>query len=83
MARHCNPKAARRLIPCNWGVGVWGGAQFIFHTLVSECRRTVFMNDSSQYLLALDIQNMFNKVSRKHCREILVNDFPELAQIFD
>ena len=89
-ARHTAPYGAEDLLPRNYGIGVDGGAQFLVHTVTLEVERYVTRTPEelpfrppTRCLLALDLVNMFNRMSRRRCRAILTRRFPHLVGLFD
>mmetsp|Transcript_7022 Transcript_7022/g.10275 ORF Transcript_7022/g.10275 Transcript_7022/m.10275 type:complete len:437 (+) Transcript_7022:1370-2680(+) len=75
----CHRFARACLASNNFGVGVRGGSHFVAFTLLAQCQKYVFKTKAqlaagdlpSKCLLSLDLTNMFNRMSREKCRQIL------------
>jgi hypothetical protein len=90
IARHNKHRFCDHLLPFNF-IAVRGGAQAVYHTLHLECHRHVFRTREQlmagflpdKVLLSLDLVNMFNNMSRRQCRNLLRQYFPDLLSVFD
>ena len=87
LVRHNNNIFTKYLLPYNYAIGVRGGTNFIYHTLSCEVdkymKRTkeeTSTNPPTRCLISLDIQNMFNEISRQKTKEIISNNFPHLIK---
>ena len=77
------PDFASYLLPFNYAIGVQGGISTIVHTMRLGVEKYISTPESNgklptRALVSLDIQNMFNAVSRHKLREIIANEFPHL-----
>jgi len=92
MARVFSKSAAAFLLPLNFGVGVKGGVDIAFHFANAQCEKWVFRSAEetvsadkgpSRCFISLDLVNMFNRMSRRECRQILEMHIPSLLPLFD
>jgi len=77
------PDFASHLLPFNYAIGVQGGISTIVHTMRLGVEKYISAPESTgslptRALVSLDIQNMFNAVSRHKLREIIAHEFPHL-----
>jgi hypothetical protein len=73
---HYGPNIAETLLPHGQlGIAISGGLDFICHS--TQAQLETFMqtpSTSSRALLSLDIENMFNAISRQACRSQLLDN---------
>ena len=76
------------LLPYNYAIGAGGGLDFITTTLrlgldkyMLQCGNATLL--PSRALVSLDIQNMFNAISRQKVWEIVYDLYPELQDLID
>eukprot|EP00957_Ditylum_brightwellii_P131306 10014688-Ditylum_brightwellii.AAC.1 len=75
----------------NFDIGICGSSHLVAFALIAECQRYVFCtqqqinNDQllQKCLLSLDLKNIFNRMSREKCRQILKDKFPHFVCLFD
>mmetsp|Transcript_28347 Transcript_28347/g.41179 ORF Transcript_28347/g.41179 Transcript_28347/m.41179 type:complete len:107 (-) Transcript_28347:2237-2557(-) len=75
----------------NFGMSVRRGSQFVAITVIAQCQKHVFCPKKelkegllpTRALIAINMENMFNNLSRHQCRKVLQCIFPHLLTLFD
>ncbi|MGH7954925.1 MAG: hypothetical protein ACREOZ_03100, partial [Gloeomargaritales cyanobacterium] len=90
ISRVHRPYIAEKLAPFQFGIGVPGGLDFValstslrVDKYVARSIDEVKTKPPTRTLVLLDLENMFNSVSRKCSRDQLLETFPHLVRYFD
>eukprot|EP00957_Ditylum_brightwellii_P204474 15339431-Ditylum_brightwellii.AAC.1 len=83
---------AKEAIHCNnFGVGAQSGSQFVALSTLVQCKKYLYRSIDDLHnghlptcvLVSIDMENMFNDMSRAQCRRIILRHFPALTSAFD
>eukprot|EP00957_Ditylum_brightwellii_P033829 2564102-Ditylum_brightwellii.AAC.1 len=75
----------------NFGVGVRSGSQFVALSTLVQCKKYLYRskddlhngNLPTRVLVSINMENMFNNMSRAQCRRIILRHILALTSAFD